>query len=448
MMIKIFDSMSKTKKTLTTNKVVNLYLCGPTVYNYVHIGNIRPVIIIDILHRLLIHQKYQINYVHNITDIDDKIIDQAQKEKITEIKVADKYFQAYLNDLKTLNILLPTKMPRVTNYIPENIKFISSLVSLENAYLANNDVYFAVDKVATYGALANKKLDQLIPNFRTNDKVAKKSPFDFALWKSTEIGIKWKSPWGQGRPGWHTECVTFIENLFDGKTINLHGGGIDLKFPHHENERVQFLVKHHQPLANIWWHNGHVNLENEKMSKSLNNVILVKDFCQKYQANVLRYLILNHDHHQPINFTEQLIVEAVNTIKKYQTILQLWSYQVFIKDINIKTKIKSDEKYYQLVIDYLSDNLNTTNVLTTISNMIKELHDKINKSDFSEAVQAIFQILVFTFEILGFNFQFGNYSKAVQTKIKTWEALKAVKDFKKADLLRTELQDLGVLPKN
>lgn len=446
-MIRIFDSMSKTKKQLTTNKVVNLYLCGPTVYNYIHIGNIRPVIIIDVLHRLLINEKYQINYVHNITDIDDKIIDQAKKEKITEAKISNKYFHAYLADLKTLNILLPTKMPRVTNYISENIKFIETLIALKSAYIAKNDVYFEVDKVASYGALANKKLDELIPNFRTN-KEAKKSPFDFALWKDTEIGINWNSPWGKGRPGWHTECVTFIEILFGGKTINLHGGGIDLKFPHHENERVQFLVKHNQPLANIWWHNGHVNLDNEKMSKSLNNVILVKDFCQKYQANVLRYLILNHDHQQPINFTEQLIVEAVNTIKKYQTILQLWSYQLFNNAIKVKPKVKFNKKYYQLVINYLSDNINTTNVLTTISNMIKELHDKISKTDFSEPSQAIFQTLIFTFEILGFTFQFGNYSKAVQTKIKNWEALKAKKDFKKADLIRTELQALGVLPKN
>lgn len=447
-MIKIFDSMSKTKKQLTVNKIVNLYLCGPTIYNYVHIGNIRPVIVMDVLHRLLINEKYKINYVHNITDIDDKIINQAKKEKTTEAKITNKYFQAYLNDLKILNILLPTKMPRVTNYILENIKFIESLIDLKSAYVANNDVYFEVDKVSSYGALANKKLSELIPNFRTNDNGEKKSPFDFALWKSTSIGINWKSPWGKGRPGWHTECVTFIEILFRGKEINLHGGGIDLKFPHHENERVQFLIKHNKPLANIWWHNGHVNLDNEKMSKSLNNVILVKDFCQKYHPNILRYLILNHDHQQPVNFTEQLIIEAVSTIKKYQTILQLWSYQLFIKQVKIKTKVKYHKEYYQLIISYLSDNISTTNVFTIINNIIKELYDKISKNNFTEQSQTIFQTLVFTLEILGFNFKFGNYSKSIQTKIKAWEELKIKKDFQKADLIRIELQDLGVLPKN
>lgn len=447
-MIKIFDSMSKTKKQLTTNKVVNCYLCGPTVYNYVHIGNIRPVIVIDVLHRLLIHQKYQVNYIHNITDIDDKIIDQAKKEKTTESKISTKYFQAYLNDLKSLNILLPTKMPKVTDYIPENIKFIESLINSKNAYPTDDGVYFEVDKVPSYGALANKKLSELIPNFRTNEKIAKKSPFDFALWKSTSVGINWKSPWNQGRPGWHTECVTFIEIFFKGKTIDFHGGGIDLKFPHHENERVQFLVKHNRPLTNIWWHNGHINLDNEKMSKSLNNVILVKDFCQKYHPNVLRYLILNHDHQQPINFTEQLITEALNTIKKYQSILQLWTYQMFINNVKISKKKQYHKNYYQLVINYLSDNINTTNVFTVVSNIIKELYDQINKKDFSQQAQDIFQTLVFTLEILGFNFKFGNYSKTIQTKIKNWEELKSKKDFKNADLIRSELQDLGVLPKN
>ncbi|MDQ7983005.1 MAG: cysteine--tRNA ligase [Spiroplasma sp.] len=450
MMIKIFDSMSKTKKELTTNKVVNLYLCGPTVYNYIHIGNIRPVLVIDVLHRLLIHKKYQINYVHNITDIDDKIIDQAKKEKTTETKIANKYFQAYVNDLKTLNILLPTKMPKVTNYISQNIKFIEALIKTNNAYVINNDVYFQVDKIPSYGILANKKISELIPNLRISDKELKKSPFDFALWKSTSIGLNWKSPWGAGRPGWHTECVTFIETLFNHDTINIHGGGIDLKFPHHENERAQFLAKNNQELANIWWHNGHINLEKEKMSKSLNNVILVKDFYQKYQANVLRYLILNHDHQKPIDFSEELIVGAINTIKKYQTILQLWSYHNFINKIKGKTK-QHHKDYYQLVINYLSDNINTTNVFTVISTMITDLHNIItfNKVRLKQLwPQDVFNTLIFTLEILGFNFKFGNYSKTVQKKIKLWEDLKFKKDFLAADLIRAELQNLGVLPKN
>ncbi|MGL5268155.1 MAG: cysteine--tRNA ligase [Spiroplasma sp.] len=446
-MIKIFDSMSKTKKELSTNKIVNLYLCGPTVYNYAHIGNIRPVLVIDVLHRLLIHQKFQINYVHNITNIDDKIVHQAQKEQTTETAISEKYFQTYLADLRVLNILFPTKMPKVTNYMSENIKFIEDLVNKKNAYVADSDVYFQVDKISSYGILSKKKLADLIPNSRIDNKKNKSSVFDFSLWKDTNVGLNWKSPWGSGRPGWHTECAVFIKTLFNGKTINLHGGGIDLIFPHHENERAQFLAATNQELAHIWWHNGNINLANEKISKSLSNVILVKDFCQKYHPFILRYLILNHDHQQPINFIDELIIEATSTIKKYWVILQLWSYHTFINKIKIQ-EIRYQESYYQLVIKHLSDNINTTNVFAVIANMIKELHQAISKKDFSSANQSIFQTLVFTFEILGFNFQFGNYSEEIKRKIEQWEELKVKKNFKEADILREELQNLGVLPKN
>lgn len=445
-MIKIFDSMSKTKKQLATDQSVNLYLCGPTVYNYVHIGNIRPVLVMDVLHRLLLHQKYQINYVHNITDIDDKIIHQAEKEATTEATISEKYLQAYLNDLKTLNILSPTKMPKVTNYIPDNIKFIEKLIDKKFAYVADGDVYFQVEKIPSYGALSNKNIAELLPNARVANKDNKASAFDFALWKDTRVGINWDSPWGKGRPGWHTECVVFIDKEFGGKTINLHGGGIDLKFPHHENERAQFLAATNQELANIWWHNGHINLASEKMSKSLNNVVLVKDFCQQYHPLVLRYLILNHDHQQPIDFTEQLIIEAVSTIKKYQDMLQIWSYQSFINQARLTSDY--DEKYHQIIIEYLSDNINTTNTFTVISNMIKILNQAISKRNFGSEEQKIFHTLVFALEILGFNFKFGNYTEDEKAKIKTWEELKAKKDFVKADEVRAELQALGVLPKN
>lgn len=448
-MIKIFDSMSKVKKELTTNNIVNMYLCGPTVYNYIHIGNIRPVLVIDVLHRLLLHQKYHINYVHNITDIDDKIIQQAQKEQISETEIAEKYLQAYLTDLKILNILLPTKMPRVTEFIPQNISFIEELINKKFAYISDSDVYFPIEKISSYGILANRQRASSIVNSRINNKENKNSVLDFVLWKETNIGLNWKSPWGQGRPGWHTECVVFIKTLFNSQTLNLHGGGVDLKFPHHENERAQFLADTNQELANIWWHNGHINLEEEKMSKSLNNVILVRDFYQKYHPFILRYLILNHDHQQPLDFNEQLIIEAQNTVKKFQTILQLWNYHNYLnknQEINVNTNY--DKGYYQLIIKHLSDNINTTNSFTVISNMIKDLNQAINKKDFSEKNQKIFQTLIFSFDILGFNFKFAHYSEAVKLKIKQWEELKAKRKFKEADAIREELQKLAILPKN
>lgn len=444
-MIKVYDSFSQTLKPLvvTNDNKVNIYLCGPTVYNYVHIGNVRGVIVMDILHRLLIHKKYQINYVHNITDIDDKIINQAELLKTTETKLSTKYKSAYLQDLKTLNIILPNSLPKVSEYMPKIINFIEQLIMKDYAYVINNDVYFKVSKIKVYGSLAHKNIIDLIPNFRVKNQRPKADVLDFALWKATTIGINWNSPWGKGRPGWHTECVAFIENIFNGKTINLHSGGIDLKFPHHENERAQFIAYHNQELANIWWHNGHVNIANEKMSKSLNNFVSVKDFCKQYHPNVLRYLILNRDHQQPIDFNDETIINGLSSMKKYEQVLKLWTYQLFID--NIKTSKNHHKAYYEKVIMFLSNNIDTTNTITLLETMVKQINEAIVKKDFSKINQNIFYTFTFTLKILGFDFKFGNYTSKIKIQIKLWEKLKSEKDYQEADKIRVQLQSLNII---
>lgn len=444
-MIKVYDSFSQTLKPLvvTNDNKVNIYLCGPTVYNYVHIGNVRGVIIMDILHRLLIYQKYQVNYAHNITDIDDKIISQAELLKTTETQLSTKYKFAYLQDLKTLNIILPNSLPTVSEYMPKIINFIEKLIMEDYAYVINNDVYFKVNKIKVYGSLAHKNIIDLIPNFRVKNQRPKADVLDFALWKATTIGINWNSPWGKGRPGWHTECVAFIENIFNGKTINLHGGGIDLKFPHHENERAQFIAYHNQELANIWWHNGHVNIANEKMSKSLNNFVLVKDFCKQYHPHVLRYLILNRDHQQPIDFNDETITNGLSSMKKYEQVLKLWTYQLFIN--NIKTSKNYHKPYYEKVIMFLSNNIDTTNTITLLETMTKQINEAIVKKDFSKINQNIFYTFTFTLKILGFDFKFGNYTSKIKIQIKLWEKLKSEKDYQEADKIRAQLQSLNII---
>jgi len=443
-MIKIYDSFSQTLKPLINHeKTVQLYLCGPTVYHYIHIGNARPVLVMDVLHRLLIHQKYQINYVHNITDIDDKIINQAIAQKTSPNVISEKYTLAYLADLKTLNIISPTMMPKVSDYLPPIINFINSLINASYAYISDDDVYFNVSKIPDYGSLSHKKITDLIPNLELQKGAFKNNPLDFALWKKTKIGINWNSPWGQGRPGWHTECVTFVHELFNGQTIDLHGGGIDLKFPHHENERAQFYAHHQTELAHIWWHNGHVNLANEKMSKSLNNTVLVKDFCQKFHPNVLRFLMLNRNHQQPITFNSLTLDYAIITIKRYENILKQWTYQLFIN--NSQQVGNYDQLYYQAIINHLSNNLDTTNTITVIETMIKQIKTAIVKQDFSQNQKDVFATLVFGFEILGFNFQFGNYTSNIKLKIKKWEQLKNQKNYQAADQIRAELQDLNII---
>lgn len=443
-MIKIYDSFSQTLQLLAGNKKqINIYLCGPTVYNYVHIGNVRGVLVFDVLHRLLIHQNYEINYIHNITDIDDKIIKKAQELKITEEVVTAKYTTAYLADLKQLNIVLPTKLPKVSNYISEIINFINSLIIKDYAYVINGNVYFKVNKVKDYGALAHKNIEDLIPNFRIKSLVSKENDFDFALWKVTTVGMSWDSPWGKGRPGWHTECACFVETLFSGKTIDLHGGGIDLKFPHHENERAQFNANNNKEIANIWWHNGHIKIASEKMSKSLNNFILVKDFCQQYHPNVLRYLILNRDHQQPIDLNKKTIDNALIAIKKYENVLKQWTYQVFIN--NIINNDHHHQFYYQQVISNLSNNIDTTNTITLIENMTKKINAALVTKNFNKESQEIFFTFTFTLTILGFNFKFGNYSEKIKSKIKIWEQLKQQKKYQEADKIRQELKKMNII---
>lgn len=443
-MIKIYDSFSQTLQSLApSKKEVNMYLCGPTVYNYIHVGNVRGVLVFDVLHRLLIHQNYKINYVHNITDIDDKIINKAINLKITEQEVTEKYTTAYFKDLEKLNIIFPTKLPKVSEYIPIIIDFINNLIIKDYAYVTNGDVYFKVNKLKDYGALAHKNINDLIPNFRVKSLVFKENDLDFALWKSTTVGVTWNSTWGKGRPGWHTECVCFIQKLFNSQTIDLHGGGIDLKFPHHENERAQFIATNNKKMASIWWHNGHVNVSNEKMSKSLNNFILVNEFCQQYHPNVLRYLILNRDHQQPIDFNQETIENGLASTKKYENVLKQWTYQTFINNIIFKTSNHS--MYYQQVITNLSNNIDTTNTITLIENMTKKLNDAINKKNFSKEFQEIFYTFSFTLNILGFDFKFGNYSEKIKSKIKKWEQLKKDKKFQEADKIRQELKDLNII---
>ncbi|WP_425381303.1 cysteine--tRNA ligase [Spiroplasma endosymbiont of Polydrusus pterygomalis] len=443
-MIKIYDSFLQTIQPLAPNKEkINMYLCGPTVYNYIHVGNVRGILVFDVLHRLLIHQKYKINYVHNITDIDDKIIKKAAELKIAEQEVATKYTIAYVKDLEKLNIILPTKLPKVSDYIPKIIEFINSLISKNYAYITNGDVYFKVSKLKDYGALAHKNIEDLILNFRVSSLANKENALDFALWKSTTVGINWNSPWGKGRPGWHTECACFIEKIFNGQTIDLHGGGIDLKFPHHENERAQFMAINNKEMANIWWHNGHVNIANTKMSKSLNNFILVKEFCQQYHSNVLRYLILNRDHQQPINFNKETIENGIASVKKYENVLKQCTYQIFIN--NIIVEYHHHVNYYHQVIKNLSNNIDTTNTITLLENMIKKLNEAIIKKTFSKEFQEIFYTFTFTLNILGFDFKFGDYSKEVKSKIKMWEQLKQQKNYEEADKIRQELKDLNII---
>ena len=279
MEVKIYNSLTnkiEVFEPIHKNKV-NMYVCGPTVYNYVHIGNMRPVVVFDTFRKFLTYIGYDVKYVSNYTDVDDKIIKRAQELNKPESEITEFYIKAFEDDLHNINALKPDVTPRVTEYMSQIIAFIDQLVKTDYAYDIDGDVYFRVEKIKDYGKLSNTKIEDLLVGARIDENSKKESPLDFTLWKKTNVGINWDSPWSKGRPGWHTECVVMINSIFPGGLIDIHGGGFDLKFPHHENEIAQSEAYNKCSLANYWMHNGFININNEKMSKSLGNVITAHD---------------------------------------------------------------------------------------------------------------------------------------------------------------------------
>ena len=324
--MKVFNTLTNKKEEFVPIKQgeVSIYVCGPTVYDHAHIGNARPLIVFDILRRTFEYLGYKVTFVSNFTDVDDKIIKAAKEEGITEKELTDKYIKAY-NDIRSgLNLLFPTYSPRVTETMQPIIDFIQSLVDQGFAYEVDGDVYFRVTKINEYGMLSGIKVEDLIAGAseRVDENDKKESSTDFALWKKTDEGIQFESPWSKGRPGWHTECVVMINDIFDDGRIDIHGGGQDLKFPHHENEIAQSMACHHHPIANVWMHNQMINIDNQKMSKSLGNVLWAKDLIETLGCNVFKWLMLSTHYRNPLNFTEEVLTSVKKEVEKVENVLK------------------------------------------------------------------------------------------------------------------------------
>ncbi|BDV03743.1 MAG: cysteine--tRNA ligase [Candidatus Hepatoplasma scabrum] len=367
---------------------LNIYLCGPTVYDYPHIGNFRAVVVFDVLHRLAKVNKQEVIYVHNITDIDDKIIDQALKQNKTEKLISEKYLINYLLLLKKLNIIKPTYLPKVSDNITGMINFIKKLLDLNYAYQTNEGVYFSINKWENYNSKLNIDMGELIN--KQSKIISKNNQNDFALWKTTTAGIKFDSPWGKGRPGWHTECSYLIEKYFGNNGIDIHGGGIDLYFPHHINEMAQYEAIHKNQLAKSWLYVGHINFNNKKMSKSLNNIIYAKDFLKAYSPNTLRMLFLLSYYQKPININENVINNAKIQIAKISNFL--------IKINKIFNNKSAKSLIDQDFIKILENNLNTPNAISYLMLQLKKINKKFDEIEY--------QKLIFNLEILGFNLKY------------------------------------------
>ena len=373
MEIKFFNSLTNKVepfKTIKENEV-SMYVCGPTVYDYVHVGNLRPVVVFDILHRFLMYVGYKVTYVSNYTDVDDKIIKKAQETGKPEKEITEFYIGEFEKDLHSINSIKPDITPRVTEYMPQIIDFIDNLVKTGAAYEIDGDVYFRVKSVPSYGQLSNTKIDDLLVGARIDENSKKECPLDFTLWKKTDVGIKWDSPWSKGRPGWHTECVVMINSIFENGHIDIHGGGFDLKFPHHENEIAQSCACHHHCIANTWMHNGFININNQKMSKSLGNVFTAHEAIKKFGAMPVRMLLISTHYRAPVNFADEMLASNVKELQKLQSAYKQLTVKLQVNGIklNEEEKASSMEEF----LEALADDLNTSNALAIYLVKLKKL---------------------------------------------------------------------------
>ncbi|MBR3310667.1 MAG: cysteine--tRNA ligase [Solobacterium sp.] len=421
---------------------VKMYVCGPTVYNHAHIGNARPMVVFDVLKRLFEAEGYEVLYVSNFTDVDDKIINKAREENTTEGVIAERYIKAYTDVRKQLNTEIPDITPRVTETMDQIIAFIDDLVKSGHAYEVDGDVYFSVDSVPTYGEISHQKLDALEAGARIETNTQKKNPYDFALWKKTEYGIKWNSPWGEGRPGWHTECVVMINNNM-GPLIDIHGGGMDLRFPHHENEAAQQEALHGNSLANFWIHNAMVNIDGEKMSKSLGNVLWAKDITEKLGTNLTRWLMSSVHYRKELNFSDETIETARKELERVLNPLRQTDIKASLADADTGTAYDADS--YRAFLDCLDDDLNTPNAYAVIFDTVKKLNTALRQREINFAQAGLYRNSVEKMlNVLGITVEKVVLSEEDRELFREWNAAKKEKDFAKADVFRAKLMEKGL----
>ena len=445
--MKIFNTLTNKKEEFKPLREgeVSIYVCGPTVYNYVHIGNTRPMIVFDVLRRTFEYLGYKVTFVSNFTDVDDKIIKAAKAEGITEKELTDKYIAAYEDVRRNLNLLFPTYAPRVTNTMDAIIKFIDNLVKSGYAYEVDGDVYFRVSKIDEYGQLSGIKIEDLVAGAseRIDENDKKEESTDFALWKKTDEGIRFDSPWSKGRPGWHTECVVMIKDIFEGGKIDIHGGGQDLKFPHHENEIAQSMACHHHPIAHTWMHNQMINIDNQKMSKSLGNVIWAKDMVAELGCNVVKWFMLSSHYRNPLNLTEEVLNSVKKEVAKVDNVIKSVSLYLQVNHI-------ANENYNKAAVDgmvgALEDDLNTSLALTKILDQVKKLNLAFRQKEKNDKAIAIeYQTLLKMTAVIGFVFEPRKLNAAELEIYQAWLEAKQNKDFETADKLRTQLIEKGII---
>ncbi len=453
-MIKVYNTLNKKKEEFIplTPGEVKMYVCGPTVYNFFHIGNGRTFIVFDTIRRYFEYRGFKVDFVQNFTDIDDKMIKKANEEGTTVKKIGDTYIKEYYQDADALNIERATVNPRATEFIGEIIKFVKGLVDKGYAYEVDGDVYFSTKKFEGYGKLSGQNIEDLQSGARISVDERKKDPMDFAIWKAQKPGEPaWKSPWGMGRPGWHIECSCMAKKLL-GETIDIHAGGSDLKFPHHENEIAQSEALTGEPFARYWLHSAFVNVNNEKMSKSLNNFFTAREILERYDADVIRFLMLSAHYRQQLNFSEDLLESAKASVERiYNAIGNLENLidEVSREEMNEEERayLESLNKYKEKYIEKMDDDFNTADAITAIFDLIKDTNTNITIDSSKELAKKALELIRELGAPLGM-FQKstkGNLEEEIEALIAERQQARKDRDFALADKIRDELKDRGIV---
>ena len=407
---------------------VSMYVCGPTVYNYPHIGNARPIVVFDTLKKALEAEGYAVNYVSNYTDVDDKIIKAAMEEGTDEKTVTDRFIEAYAQTRRDLNAEQPDVSPRVTETMDEIIRFIGDLVEKGAAYQAGGDVYYRVSSDPMYGELSHQRPEDLEVGARIEESTVKENPLDFTLWKQTDKGIRWDSPWSKGRPGWHTECVVMIQDVFGKPLIDIHGGGMDLKFPHHENEIAQCRSLHDTSLANVWVHNGMINIDGLKMSKSLGNVWWAKDLIAQFGGNVVRWVMITTHYRAPLNLNEEAFSAAARELEKIRTAMKQASVKLQLADWSRTPDL--EEGLWKQFMDAMDDDLNTPNAAAVIFEAVKKLNQAARARELDgDLVASLLETLTRMLHVMGIEFTLPVLTAGDRELWHRWKAAVKAKEF-------------------
>ncbi len=448
--MKIFNTLTRSKdefKPINEGEV-KIYACGPTVYNYIHIGNARPLCVFDVLRRYFEWRGYKVNFVQNFTDIDDKLIRKANEEGITVPEVAERFINEFWTDAKGLNVREATVHPRATENIEQIQGIISSLMENGYAYEAGGDVYYRAKKFGEYGKLSHQPLEDLEAGAseRVDSGDVKEDPMDFCLWKGAKPGEPfWESPWGKGRPGWHIECSA-MAGRYLGKTIDIHCGGLDLIFPHHENEIAQSEAANGCDFAHYWMHNGFINVDNHKMSKSLNNFFTVRDVADKFGYEPIRYFLVSSQYRSPINYSVDIIEQAKNSLERLYTCRD--NIDFALKNAADGGEVPSFiEERTNEFIEAMEDDLNTADALAAIFMLVRDINTAIASGAGKTALEAFADTFDQLTGVLGlvYNRKTESLDSEVEELIEKRTAARKAKDFKTADEIRDKLKEMGII---